>query len=87
MSPIAYQLLSKAYEHYLQTSNPVYSHHSPNGDDRYFSTEAAIELYEDGYIKNLSPWVLEDEMNPGLGPIVFELTLHGVEYVRTNREL
>lgn len=87
MSPIAIKLLSLAYEHYEKTSDKTFSYQFKNADDMFLSTEAANQLYEGGYIANVSDFVFEDSISPFSGPIYFELTPRGIEYMRTNRKL
>ena len=87
MSPIAIKLLSLAYEHYEKTSDKTFSYQFKNADDLLPSPEAANQLSEDGYIANVSDFVFEDSISPFSGPIYFELTPRGIEYMRTNRKL
>lgn len=87
MSPITIKLLSLAYEHYENTSDKTFSYQFKNADDMFLLTEAANQLYEDGYIDNVSDFVFEDSISPFSGPVFFELTTRGIEYLRTYRKL
>lgn len=48
MSPAALDLLTKAYENYLDTYDRYFSYIFKNADDLYFSIVGAQQLCEDG---------------------------------------
>ena len=87
MSPIALKLLSASYENYEKTSDKAFSYQFKNADDMFYSVEAARQLNEDGYIENVSDFVFESSFSIFSGPITFELTTNGIEYMRSNRKL
>lgn len=87
MSPIALKLLSSAYNFYQKTNSRTFSYQFKNSDDMFYSIEAAQQLFDDGYIENVSDFVFEDSIDIFSGPIVFDLTYTAIEYMRTNREL
>lgn len=87
MSPIALSLLSKAYKHYEQTLDVEFSYQPKNADDLFYSTEAACQLYDNGYIKDVSEFVFSDSISNLFEPIVFTITFKGINYMRSNRKL
>ncbi len=86
MSPIALVLLEKAYSHYQKTFDRTFSYQCKNANDMFNSTEATCQLYEYGYIENVSDFVFEDSITNFFNPIVFTLTDRGIEYMRSNRK-
>lgn len=86
MSPIALKLLTLAYENYEKTSNKAFSYQFKNADDMFYSTEAAQQLYDDGYIENVSDFVFETSVSIFSGPICFDITSSGIKYMRSYRE-
>lgn len=87
MSPIALELLSLAYKNYEKTFDRAYSYQFRNSNEMVHSIEAAQQLYEDGYIENVSDFIFESSISFFSGPITFELTNKGIEYMCSNRKL
>ena len=87
MSPAALDLLTKAYENYLDTYDRYFSYIFKNADDLYFSIVGAQQLCEDGYIKNASDNIFSDRISiVPLDPISFSITDKGIDYMRSNRK-
>lgn len=87
MSPIAIKLLSLAYEHYEKTSDKTFSYQFKNADDMIQSVTGADQLYEDGYIDNVSDNVTSSHVSiVPVTPITFDITDAGIEYMRFHRE-
>lgn len=88
MSPAAFELLSKAYEHYLKSYDRHFSYQFKNGNDLFYSINGAQQLDRDGYIDNVSDNVYSSQISiVPLDPIVFDLTDKGIGYMRSHREL
>lgn len=86
MSPIALKLLSSAYEQYLKSGSKSCSYRYKSSDDMFYSTDAALQLYDDGFITDVSAFVFDDEVSIFSGPIRFTLTDKAIEYMRNNRK-
>lgn len=87
MSPNALKLLSMAYEHYLKTYDRYFSYQFRNSDEMICSITGAGQLYEDGYIDNVSDNVTSSRVSiVPVMPITFESTDAGIEYMRIHRE-
>lgn len=63
MSPAAFTLLSMAFEHYERTSDKAFSYQFKNADDMIRSITGADQLYEDGYIDNVSDNVISSHVS------------------------
>ncbi len=88
MSPAAYELLAKAYDHYLEDQDRHFSYLFKNGDDLFYSINGAQQLDRDGYIDNVSDAVYSSQVSiVPPEPIVFDLTDKGIGYMRSHREL
>lgn len=86
MSSAELSLLSKAYEHYLESSQIHFCYEPLDGTDLFLSTEAAAGLLESGYITNVPDSVLSDSISPNT-IISFDITTLGINYMRSNRKL
>lgn len=88
MSPAALKLLTMAYENYLKTYETYFSYQFKDSDDFINSINGANQLFENGYIDNVSDNAFSRIVNlVPLDPIAFEITDSGIEYMRSNRKL
>lgn len=87
MSPVALRLLQMAYKHYQETGERSFSYQYKKGNDMFYGIEAANQLYDDGYIDDVSDFVFEDSYSPFDGPISFTITDKGLRYIRVNGEM
>lgn len=92
MSPLAVQVLTNAYNHYLQTQEISYEYLAPNFNAWMDFLTGASQLYEEGYIEEV-PWFVEQYGAPGrhslpgdIPVIDFNITGKGIDFMRRNRE-
>lgn len=80
------KLLTMAYEHYEKTSDITFSYAFRSMKDWFYMLDAAQQLYDYGYITNVSDSVFETEFDAlqlAVNHITFDLTYSGVQYMRT----
>ena len=87
MSPIALKYLKYAFEHYLQTSNKDYSYRFSDANDMFNAICAVRQLYEYGYIDNVSEYTIKEPITVSSDIINYSLTDLAINYMRRNREL
>jgi hypothetical protein len=86
MGTSEFNLLSRAYSHYLSTNQFEFSYNPIDGDDMFYSLEAVSQLLSDGYISNVPAVLLEDSVDSDI-VITFNITDLGIKYMRSKREL
>ena len=86
MTPYELNLLSKAYDNYLKSSEIHFCYTPINGEDMFLSTESISGLLELGYINNVPESVFSDSIDPDTS-LSFDLTTSGINYMRSYRKL
>ena len=88
MSPAAYELLAKAYDHYLGDYDRHFSYQFKNENDMFYSLNGAQQLDSDGYIDNASNNIYSSQIHVyPVELITFDLTDKGIDYMRSHRKL
>lgn len=87
MSPVALKLLTDAYRQYRRTGNEYIECQFTNSNEILDIVEGSRQLFEDGYIADVSEFLLDIPIAFSLNdPICFTLTSRGIEYMRTHGE-
>lgn len=86
MSPVAFKILSAAYENYLKSGDRQFACQL-SGSDLADVIPGIRQLATDGYIDEVSDQLfdLPIRLDP-TRPIVFHITEVGLEYIRQKRE-
>lgn len=88
MTPATLKVLTKAYDHYLDSHDRCFSYIFKNADDFYRSLNGIYQLAEDGYIDNVSDNAYASQISLiPLDPVTFGLTDKGIDYMRSHRKL
>lgn len=81
MNAFSEKLLTDSYIHYLQTSDRHFVYEAHNGDELLQGIAAGRQLYEDGYITNISDNIFALDIDTVFDTFIsFDLTDVGAEY-------
>lgn len=84
MSPVAWNILSSAYENYLKTGDYYFMYQWENRNEFEDAIIGASQLYQDKYIDDVPDYVKPGYSSSFSIPAVidFNLTDAGIEYMR-----
>lgn len=87
MSPIAFKVLSLAYDSYQKTKDFYVSIQPTNSNEWYDTVVGVRQLAQPGYIDEVSDFVLASPISADIAiPITFNITELGIKYIRGKRE-
>lgn len=82
MSPIAFKVLSLAYDSYQKTKDFYVSIQPKNSNEWYDAVIGTRQLAQSGYIDEVSDFVLASPISANITvPITFNITEIGIEYI------